>query len=70
MYKIKYLTTGHIFLLPKIEAEKLKTQFPGEYQILEKDGKKYRDRIKKPAPKIDLNNIRELVLDKEDLWRH
>ena len=67
MYKIKYLITGHTFLLPESEAKALKQQFPSEYQILEKNGKKFRDRIKKPAPKVDLDNIRELVLDKEDL---
>ena len=64
MYKIKYLETGHIFLLPEKEAKELKTKFPDEYKILEKDGKKYRDRTTKQIKEINLKNIRDLVVEK------
>ena len=40
MYKIKYLPTGHVFLLPEAVAMELKNKNPFDYQILEKDGKK------------------------------
>ena len=64
MYKIKYLLTGHTFELPEMTAKELKEKFPDDYKILEKNGKKYRDRIKK---KIISNNgsIYELVVEKE-----
>ena len=63
MYKITYLSTGHVFELPDLIAEELKENFPEDYKILEKNGKKYRDRIKK---KMVSNNgsIYELVIDK------
>ena len=63
MYKIKYLITGHTFLLPETEAKELKEKFPNDYQILEKNGKKYRDKPLKKKKEIDLKNIRELVVD-------
>ena len=63
MYKIKYLVTGHIFILPEEEAKKLKEQFPFEYQILEKNGKKVRDSVKKKPKEIDLNDIKEVVVE-------
>ena len=47
MYKIKYLLTGHTFLLPDNEAQELKDKFPNDYKILEKNGKKFRDVKKK-----------------------
>ena len=47
MYKIKYIPTGHIFELPDIVAKDLKSKFPDDYQILEKNGKKVRDTVKK-----------------------
>lgn len=47
MYKIKYLTTGHVFELPDETAKSLKEKFPDEYQIIEKNGKKFNDRMKK-----------------------
>ena len=64
MYKIEFIPTGHIFELPDITAQELKEKFPEDYKILEKNGKKYRDRIKK---KIISNNgsIYELVVEKE-----
>ena len=43
MYKIKYLVTGHEFLLPDETAKDLKSQFPNDYKILEKNGKKFKD---------------------------
>ena len=63
MYKIKYLSTGHIFLLPEKEAKDLKTKFPDEYKILEKDGKKYRDKTTKQKKDINPKNIRDLVVE-------
>ena len=35
-YRIKYLTTGHIFILPKNVAELLLEKFKDEYKVLEK----------------------------------
>ena len=63
MYKIKYLVTGHIFLLPEKDAQELKSKYPDEYKILEKNGKKYQDRKMKKKKEIDLRNIREFVID-------
>ena len=62
MYKIKYLTTGHEFLLPDETAQELKDKFPNEYKILEKNGKKFRD--KKTVIKFKDGSIRELVVEK------
>jgi len=62
MYKIKYIPTGHIFELPAKTAEDLKKNFPSEYLILEKNGKKYRDRISK-KPKVNNGCIRDLVVE-------
>lgn len=63
MYKITYIPTGHIFKLPDNTAEDLKKKFPEDYKILEKNGKKYRDKITK---KKFYNNesIYEKVIDK------
>lgn len=63
MYKIQFLKTGHIFELPEITAQELKKNFPEDYKILEKNGKKYRDVIK---PKLKKNNdsIYDLVVQK------
>lgn len=64
MYKIEFIPTGHIFELPDITAQELKEKFPEDYKILEKNGKKYRDRIQK---KVVNNNgsIYELVVEKK-----
>ena len=62
MYKIKYLVTGHEFLLPDETAKDLKKQFPNDYKILEKNGKKFKD-IKKVEP-INEGSIRNLVVEK------
>ena len=41
MFKIKYIPTGNIFVLPKKDAELLKEKSPQDYLILEKNGKKF-----------------------------
>ena len=47
MFKITYLPTGHTFLLPEADAKELREKYPNEYRILEKNGKKFRDKVKK-----------------------
>ena len=64
MYKIEFIPTGHIFDLPDITAQELKEKFPEDYKILEKNGKKYRDVVKKHK-KVDNGSIYELVIDKK-----
>ena len=63
MYKIEFIPTGHKFELPDLTAQELKEKFPEDYKILEKNGKKFRDRVKKKI-KIDNGSIYELVIDK------
>lgn len=63
MYKIEFVPTGHTFELPDITAEELKEKFPEDYKILEKNGKKYRDRLKKKVI-VDNGSIYEKVIDK------
>ena len=53
MFKIKYIPTGNIFVLPKKDAELLKEKSPQDYLILEKNGKKFRDKI---PQKIESNS--------------
>ena len=62
MYKISYLPTGHIFVLPDDEAKALKEKFPEDYKILEKNGKKFRDRMTQPKKKED-NSIYSKVVE-------
>lgn len=64
MYKIKYLPTGNIFVLPENEAKKLKEKSPSDYQIIEKNGRKVKDKIK---PKVQENekSIFSKVVEKE-----
>ena len=62
MYKIEFIPTGHTFELPDITAEELKKNFPQEYKILEKNGKKFRDKIKKIEP-IDEKSIYSKVVE-------
>ena len=64
MYKIEFLPTGHIFELPDITAEELKEKFPADYKILEKNGKKFRDKIPKKL-KVNTDSIYYLVVEKE-----
>ena len=61
MYKIKYITTGHEFLLPDETAKELKEKFPNDYKIIEKNGKKFTD--KKTIIKYKDGSIRELVVE-------
>ena len=61
MYKIEYLKTGHVFVLPNETAKELKERFPDDYKILEKNGKKFKD-IKKTKKK-DNDSIRDLVAE-------
>ena len=61
MYKIKYIPTGHIFVLPDEEAKQLKEQFPGDYKILEKNGKKFKDVIKNKTKSDDKSIYSQVV---------
>ena len=63
MYKIVFIPTGHTFELPDITAEELKEKFPEDYKILEKNGKKYRDRVSKKV-KVNKGSIRDLVVER------
>ena len=63
MYKIEFIPTGHIFELPDITAKELKENFPEDYKILEKNGKKFKDRVKKKTI-ISNGSIYDLVVDK------
>ena len=67
MFKIKYIPTGNIFVLPKKDAELLKEKSPQDYIILEKNGKKFRDKI---PQKIESNSqsILSQIIDKEPAW--
>ena len=49
MYKVEFIATGHVFELPEIVAKELKEKYPEEYKILEKNGKKFKDKIKKKS---------------------
>ena len=62
MYKIKFIPTGHIFELPEITARELKKNFPEDYKILEKNGKKFRDVVKKKKLE-DAKSIRSKVVE-------
>ncbi len=62
MYKIMYLPTGHIFTLPDESAKELKEQFPDEYKILEKNGKKFKDKILQKKI-VDDKSIYSLVVE-------
>lgn len=62
MYKISYVPTGHVFLLPDSEAKDLKEKFPEDYKILEKNGKKFKDTLKKQV-KSDEKSIYSMVVD-------
>ena len=66
MYKIEFISTGHIFSLPEDAAKELKEKFPSEYKILEKNGKKFRDRVKKSEKVLEDKSILSKVLDEED----
>ena len=63
MYKITYIKTGHTFELPDDTAKELKEKFPDEYKIVEKNGKRFRDVVKKAARKAD-DSIYSMVVEK------
>lgn len=50
MFKITYLPTGHTFLLPAEDAKELREKYPNEYRIIEKNGKKFKDKTKITVP--------------------
>ena len=64
MYKIEFIPTGHTFELPDITAEELKEKFPADYKILEKNGKKFRDKVKK-KDQCDNGSIYTKVVEKK-----
>ena len=64
MYKIEFIPTGHTFELPDITAQELKENYPEDYKILEKNGKKFRDKVTKKVIK-DNGSIYEKVIDKQ-----
>ena len=66
MYKIEFVSTGHVFELPDLTAQELKEKFPGEYKILEKNGKKFRDKIKKKAENIKEKSIYLKVVEESN----
>ena len=63
MYKIKFIPTGHIFLLPEVCAKELKDNYPDEYLILEKNGKKFHDKVKRKQKYDNSDLILHKVLD-------
>ena len=63
MYKIMYIKTGHVFVLPEVDAKELKEKFPEDYKILEKNGKKYRDKIVSKQKSSDNGSIYSLVVE-------
>ena len=67
MFKIKYIPTGNIFVLPKKDAELLKEKSPQDYIILEKNGKKFKDKIPQKI-ESDSKSILSQIIDKEAAW--
>ena len=64
IFKIKYIPTGNIFVLPKKDAELLKEKSPQDYIILEKNGKKFKDKIPQKI-ESDSKSILSKIIDKE-----
>jgi len=64
MYKIMYLKTGHVFTLPEDSAKELKENFPDEYKIVEKNGKKYKDKLSSKKT-VDEKSIYSLVVEEQ-----
>lgn len=64
MYKIKYLPTGNIFVLPKDDAMALKEKSPSDYQILEKNGRRFKDKVK-PEIYEDEKSIFSKVVERD-----
>lgn len=65
MYKITYLPTGHIFELPDNAAMELKEKFPDDYQIVEKNGKKVREKSRKKKNEVNSKSIYSKVVEVE-----
>lgn len=63
MYKITYIPTGHIFLLPENDAKDLKEKYPDEYKILEKNGKKFKDKVIVKKNEASTDSIYPLVVE-------
>jgi len=63
MYKIVYLPTGHVFELPDTDAKELKMNFPDEYKIVEKNGRKYTDKSVKKVQVTDEKSIYSKVVE-------
>lgn len=63
MFKIKYIPTGHIFIIPEKDAKLLKEKSPDEYIILEKNGKKFKDKATKKRSE-ETDSILSKVLDR------
>lgn len=63
MYKIKFIPTGHIFLLPELSAKELKENYPDEYLILEKNGKKFKDKIRQKSNSKNADLILHKILE-------
>lgn len=61
MFKIKYLPTGNVFLLPEETASLLREKYPDDYRILEKNGRKFND--KKRRTVISDKTILSKILD-------
>ena len=64
LQKTEILSNAEIILIEDLTAEELKSKFPDDYKILEKNGKKFRDRTKK-KPVIKNGSIYDLVVEKE-----
>ena len=65
MYKIEFISTGHCFILPDETAKELKEKFPNDYRILEKNGKKFKDKKfeKNEIEDLKTKSIRQLVVE-------
>jgi len=61
MYKITYIPTGHAFVVPDEEAKELKRKYPDEYKIIEKNGKKFRDKVPAQKKKEDKSIYSQVV---------
>ena len=68
MYKIEFIPTGHVFVLPDETAKDLKSKFPEDYKIIEKNGKKFRDKISHKTSDENKKSIRKKVVE-EEKWK-
>ena len=64
MYKIKFLETGNIFELSEQKAKELKEKYPNEYKIIEKNGKKFKDKIVTKKNVVNSDSIYEQIVEK------